>query len=188
MNDHFFGYGSLVNRLTHGYAPAYPATLIGWRRVWRPTGRRRLAFLSIMAAPGAEIDGLIAPVPGDDWAALDAREFAYERLPVAASSIRHPLASGTLVQVYAVPDSEVTGDPAAHPVLLSYLDVVVQGFHAEFGRDGVARFFATTDGWQAPIINDRATPLYPRAQQLANSVLALVDDHLTALGARLVDS
>ena len=35
------------------------------------------------------------------------------------------------------------------PILLSYLDVVVQGYLAEFGEAGVARFFASTDGWGA---------------------------------------
>ncbi len=31
----FFGYGSLVNLRTHGYDDPRPATLHGWRRVWR---------------------------------------------------------------------------------------------------------------------------------------------------------
>ncbi|NHX28262.1 gamma-glutamylcyclotransferase, partial [Escherichia coli] len=79
----FFGYGSLVNRATHDYARAYPATVRGWRRAWRHTRLRKLAYLSAVPDAAGEIDGLIAAVPGHDWAALDARERAYLRHPVA---------------------------------------------------------------------------------------------------------
>lgn len=51
----------------------------------------------------------------------------------------------------------------------------------EFGEAGVARFFATTDGWDAPILDDRAKPQYPRAQQLSSAETALVDRMLRAL-------
>jgi hypothetical protein len=50
----------------------------------------------------------------------------------------------------------------AHPVLLSYLDVVVQGYLQEFDEAGVAHFFDTTDGWDAPLLDDRTHPHYPR--------------------------
>lgn len=48
-------------------------------------------------------------------------------------------------------------------VLLSYLDVVVQGYFREFGRKGVVHFFEMTEGWHAPVLNDRANPIYPCA-------------------------
>jgi len=43
----FFGYGSLVNRATHSFNNAQPAQLTGWRRVWRHTDLRPVAFLSV---------------------------------------------------------------------------------------------------------------------------------------------
>ncbi len=89
-------------------------------------------------------------MPGGDWAALDLREEGYDR---------HAIPSGLVVegdvpvaaQVYAVPvlSMQVQDDPA--PILLSYLDVVVQGYLREFGEAGARDFFATTDGWDTVI-------------------------------------
>ena len=66
-------------------------------------------------------------------------------------------------------------------MLLSYLDAVVQGYLREYGEAGADRFFATTDGWEAPFLNDRAAPRYPRHQQLAPDETAFVDDRLARL-------
>lgn len=184
MTRHFFGYGSLVNRLTHDYAPAHPARVGGWRRIWRATGRRRLAFLSVEPDPATEIEGLIAEVPGADWAALDLREAGYDRRPLAVASLAAPVSED--VAIYVIPSDPVPRALADHPILLSYLDVVVQGFLAEFGSAGVARFFATTGGWEAPILDDRAAPLYPRAQRLTVEAVALVDSALDRFGSRRV--
>lgn len=168
----FFGYGSLVNRATQDYPGVRHATVTGWRRAWRHTGARDVAFLTAVPAPGARIDGLLAEVPGADWAALDAREWAY---------VRTTAESGRAAQIYHIPADLHAPPNAKHPILLSYLDVVVQGYLTEFGEAGVARFFATTDGWDAPILDDRAKPQYPRAQQLSSAETALVDRMLRAL-------
>lgn len=184
MPQHFFGYGSLVNRATHNYQDALPATLSGWRRVWVHTSLRPLAFLSVERAPETDIAGLIAHVPGGDWAALDEREHGYDRhrdhaTPLGAAP--HP------IQVYAVPQHRANAPVAAHPILLSYLDVVIQGFLTEFGAQGAADFFATTHGWDAPILNDRAAPRYPRAQTLTPAETAVVDEGLVGVGAKLIN-
>jgi hypothetical protein len=178
---HFFGYGSLVNRATHDFPAARPASLAGWRRVWVHTGARPVAFLSVEPAAGVTIDGLVAEVPGGDWGALDAREWAYERHPVTAE------ADGPQrVQVYAVPQTRAAPPTVRHPVLLSYLDAVVQGFLREYGTEGAGRFFATTGGWAVPVLDDRAAPRYPRAQALTAGERAVVDRALDALGVRRI--
>ncbi|SLN21109.1 hypothetical protein ROA7450_00745 [Roseovarius albus] len=184
---YFFGYGSLVNRSTHDFAPAHPARLQGWRRVWRHTTLRPVAYLTVHPAPGAEIEGLIAPVPGADWAALDERERAYDRIS-ATEQTEHALQPTPNIAVYAI--SEIKHDkPATQTsVLLSYLDVVVQGYLNEFGKSGVSRFFETTDGWDAPIINDRSDPIYPRHQNLSPYERALVDEHLRSRGLPIISS
>ena len=183
MNDpHFFGYGSLVNRRTHVYTPAHPATLTGWRREWRATGLRPAAFLTARPVEGSEIDGLIAPVPAGDWAALDSREAGYDRLD--APRVVHQLDPGLMIAVYSIPPRPDDLDTAS--ILLSYLDVVVQGFLTEFGSDGVTRFFETTDNWQLPVADDRHAPLYPRAQTLDDAERTLTDDHLAKVGATVV--
>ena len=172
----FFGYGSLVNRATQDYPGVKRATVSGWRRAWRHTGARKVAFLTAVPCPNTRIDGLLAEVPGGDWAALDAREWAY---------IRAPAEPGRGAQIYHIPADLHTAPSQTHPILLSYLDVVVQGYLNEFGEAGVARFFATTDGWEAPIINDRTAPQYPRALQLSPDETALVDAMLSDVGAKV---
>lgn len=176
---YFFGYGSLVNRDTHAFAGAHPARLKGWRRVWRHTMLRPVAYLTVVPDPDAEIDGLIAEVPHDDWAVLDERERAYDRVP-AAHQVMHALPHAPEIAVYAIPDGKHGKPSEAGPVLLSYIDVVVQGYLREFGEDGVHRFFDTTEGWDATVLDDRASPVYPRHRVLSAQERTLVDDHLAA--------
>jgi len=181
----FFGYGSLVNRHTHRYDAAHAASVRGWRRAWRYTPDRQVAYLTAVRDADCRIDGLVAHVPGGNWAALDLREEGYAR---------HAIAGGLTVegdvpvaaQVYAVAPHTmvVQADPA--PILLSYLDVVVQGYLREFGEQGARDFFATTDGWDTPVLNDRAAPRYPRAQVLTGAETALVDALLAAVGGRVI--
>ncbi|CUH79107.1 gamma-glutamylcyclotransferase family protein [Tropicibacter naphthalenivorans] len=185
MTDtYFFGYGSLVNRLTHGYTPAHTARLRGWRRAWRAVPERDLCFLTAIPDPKAEILGLIAPVGADGWAALDTREAAYERHD-ATRAIAHDSAAAHIA-VYAIAPGRISLPTDRNPILLSYLDVVIQGYLTEFGPEGVAHFVETTSGWDAPILNDRAKPLYPRAQSLTQDERRMVDDILTRLGSKVL--
>ena len=181
----FFGYGSLVNRRTHAYGEAYAARIAGWRRVWRHTHLRDIAFLSVEPAPGTEIDGLIAAVPGGDWRALDDRERGYDRHPLVGG-LAHAATRPVSAQIYAVPAHRAAEPGLRHPILLSYLDVVVQGYVTEFGEAGAERFFETTRGWEAPILDDRDRPRYPRAQRLTARDRGLVDAALRALGVRVM--
>lgn len=157
-----FGYGSLVNRQTTG-AQGELAVLPGWERVWvsahpGSTGRAdgwRYAFLSIQ--PGAqEIGGLISPVA--DWDALRLREAAYD--PVADPA----LPEDVVTWVASAPRPA----GAKTPILLSYLDTVLQGFAAEFGPEGPESFMDSTAGWSV-VEDDRAAPIYPRATALTQA-------------------
>lgn len=179
----FFGYGSLVNAATHSYT-IRPATLHGWRRIWCHTPARRLAYLSVQPDPTSQIDGITAPVPGADWEALDIREEAYDRIPCAAHI--QP-AQGPDIAVYAVPEHSFGPKSAPKPILLSYLDVVLQGYLHVFGPDGAARFLATTFDWEVGIVDDRACPIYPRAQQLSADETAWIDNALRSLPAEMLD-
>ena len=181
--QYFFGYGSLVNLRTHSYPDTRRAALHGWRRIWRHTRLRDEAFLSVRPAEGAAILGLVAEVPNRDWRALDLREEGYDRHAVT-DRVRHDLAPAPEVQLYAVPERHHRGAPGGD-VLMSYLDVVVQGFLHQYGAEGAAHFFDTTDGWEVRVIDDRATPLYPRHQSLTAAERAEVDAHLARLGVRV---
>lgn len=174
---YFFGYGSLVNRDTHHFDGVHLARLSGWHRKWRHTKRREVAYLTVVPDPDAEIEGLIAEVPELDWAALDKREDAYDRV-AAAHQVSHPLPHAPQIVVYAIPESEHGVPGTSGPVLQSYIDVVVQGYLREFGEAGAQRFFETTHGWDVPVLADRETPLYPRHCRLSTTERAFVDDHL----------
>ncbi len=182
---YFFGYGSLVNRTTHDFDNPQQARLFGWRRVWRHTDLRPVAFLTAVQDGQSEIDGMIAHVPNSDWEALDAREWAYDRIPTT-EAITHAVKHDIEIAVYTVSGHKHGAPTTRHPILLSYLDVVVQGYLHEFGEDGADRFFATTDGWDAPILNDRAAPRYPRHQPLTSQERGFVDDRLRALPAQVI--
>jgi len=178
MNDpFFFGYGSLVNRGTHEYDHAHPAQITGWRRAWRRSPSRDICYLTAVPDPACTIDGLIAAVPNADWAALDIRERAYLRHE-ASHQVSHEVNHDPEIAIYAMAHDKHHPPTAKNPILLTYLDVVVQGYLAEFGEDGVTRFFETTDGWGGPVLDDRADPIYPRAQTLTRGETALVDQLL----------
>ncbi len=185
IDGYFFGYGSLANRQTHDYAQAHAATARGWRRAWRFTSHRQVAFLTVVPDAGCQIEGLVAGVPASDWAALDERERAYDKLP-ASDDVTHAAGDAADVVIYAIPETQLNLPDAHHPVLLSYVDVVLQGYLREYGRAGAERFLATTTGWEAPILNDRAAPRYSRAQRLTADEQAYVDAALATLGCKLL--
>lgn len=169
----FFGYGSLVNLATHTYPDPTPAQLSGWRRVWRHAKARPVAFLSVEPCPNTILHGITAQVPNADWGALDAREHAYLRRDVTDQ-----FASQTAV--YEANPDHTAPPSTGHPILLSYLDVVIAGYIALMGDAGPAHFFDTTTGW-GPITDDRAQPQYPRAQPLSEKTRACVDDAIATL-------
>ena len=170
MNDPaFFGYGSLVNLKTHDYQSPERVQITGWRRIWRSTSHRDFAILSVTRDPSTTLDGIKAKVPNADWSALDDREFAYDR---------QSLTDGTAI--YEVTENIIMPPGGPYPILLSYLDVVIQGYLTEFGPDGASAFFKTTDNW-GPIHDDRDNPIYPRHQQLTAEETAFVDTQLAAM-------
>ncbi|MHA6346148.1 gamma-glutamylcyclotransferase family protein [Roseivivax sp. CAU 1761] len=186
-NSFFFGYGSLVNCRTHKHAPAHPARARGWKRAWRAVPDRPLAFLTAVPDPEAEIEGLIAAVPDADWAALDQREEFYDRLD-ASAVVSHAAEGALRIAIYSVPETRSVAPHRAAPVLLSYLDVVLQGYLDVFGAEGAERFFATTEGWEAPVLDDRRAPLYPRAQTLTDAERAWVDDAMARHRVEVFDT
>lgn len=181
MDPYFFGYGSLVNAQTHSYCDTRPATLRGWRRVWRRTDYRDQCFLTIVPCEKTQLLGLIAKVPDADWAALDAREFGYDRLH-ATGQVEHDHHPDLQVAIYSIPQNTTDTPNRDHPILLSYLDVVLQGYMRVFGDTGAQHFMETTDGWDTPILDDRSAPQYPRAQLLTEKETALVNEHIRAVG------
>ena len=174
MTPRFFGYGSLVNIATHTYPDLQKAKLNGWRRVWRQTNLRPLAFLSIEPCEETDLLGVTAQVPEANWTALDQREFAYFRHDISHQLV--PIQEQTAVYIL-----EQDLKDRKYPILLSYLDVVVQGYLHQFGEEGAYHFFETTYDWESPILDDRAAPHYPRSQILTKTERSLVDQLLKSV-------
>lgn len=149
--------------------------LTGWRRRWSHRVQRNganVSSLSVIRAPGSRIAGVTASVPGGDWDALDTREHGYERLIIAAEDL-NPIAPN--ISVYkSLPQNDLVGN-AEFPILQSYLDCVLQGFLHIHGPNAPAAFIETTDGWETPILQDRATPRYPRAVKLSDAEAMTID-------------
>ncbi len=172
----FFGYGSLVNLATHIYQNPQKASISGWRREWVTANNHNVAYLSVRPDPNCTIDGMKADVAGIGWDALDERETGYNRLDP----------TDTDFQIYVVDPHSIVSTGPAKPILLSYLDCVIQGFHTHYGTDGVARFFETTAAWDRPVLDDRKAPLYPRAQVLSPTEIGLVNEHLEHLKVQII--
>jgi hypothetical protein len=177
-----FGYGSLVNRATlPDHVSAHPATVRGWRRGWRAASRSAawgVCAVSIAEAPGAEIDGLVVTFDDAVWPVIEAREHRYHWFVLPGFERR-------VITFRAEPAADRFGD-REHPIHMTYVETVLQGFIKEFGEAGARRFMTSTDGWHVPVLDDRAAPRYPRAQTLPAEERAFVDALLAEAGATII--
>jgi len=178
--SHVFGYGSLVNARTHDLHGVEGARLRGFRRIWQPSPLRPVAYLTVVAERGGHVLGATAEVPGHHWPALDERERAYRRRSLDGEAI----GGRTGVEVYVA--DGVVPPKRDQPILMSYLDVVIQGFLEVHGTDGAMDFFRSTAGWETPVLNDRPAPRYMRHQPTSRGVRALVDKGLAEVGAVVI--
>lgn len=178
MSFTVFGYGSLVNRATlPPHLAARPVALPGFRRAWRASGRTArggVCSLSVVVDETALIEGLAITFAESERDTLTTREHRYVPLPLPDGAVIYQ----------AEPAIDRYGDPD-HPIELSYVDVILQGYLREFGLAGAERFMSTTEGWHVPIRDDRAAPNYPRAQRLSEEERAIVDRLLEGVDARV---
>lgn len=186
MTISYFGYGSLVNVATlPEHTSVTPGRLDGWVREWRIRGKnpagRGVCSLSVAPEDGTLIKGVLATEPKDGWDKLAQREWKYDRVHGIGGAFRcdDKSAAGPeeMFLFRSKPEHADWGD-ADHPILQSYLDCVLAGFHAFWGEAGVSHFLDTTRGWHVPILADRDNPVYPRAIRLEQRVAELIDDHL----------
>ena len=168
----YFGYGSLVNRDTRPAGEvAHRARLNGWRRVWehrvRATSARSgctsLSVTSDAQSATASIEGVVVKLHRDELAELDEREAGYERMELPAQLFDLPphLNLKSVMVYRSLPENRHRSDED-HPVLQSYVDCVLAGYHRTFAEPGMRAFMSTTQGWEGALFNDRAAPRYPR--------------------------
>lgn len=192
MTISYFGYGSLVNTATlPGHTKVTPGSLSGWTREWRIRGKgamgRGVCSLSVAPDPGTAIRGVLANEPKSGLEKLEQREWKYDRVHGVgeAFSCDEKGADGPedMFLFRSRREHAHWGDDE-HPILQSYLDCVLAGFHAFWGEAGVTHFLETTNGWHVPVLADRSEPVYPRAVQLDAKLAELIDDHLSGLKLR----
>ncbi len=183
----YFGYGSLVNRNTRPEGEeAINATLKGWQRVWnhrvtKTDARHACTSLSIEPADTC-ISGVLVRIPQAKLADLDKREFGYERLTLSIADFDVPDGLDVdEIQVYRSLEPNRHLSDSAHPVAQSYVDVVMAGYLTRFGDDGLQQLLASTRGWDRPMVDDRADPIYPRSVELQAAQHHYFDSLLTPL-------
>lgn len=203
-SDFIFGYGSLINtpsREGTGRAgiPALPARVspdFGHVRSWCARSRSGFTALGLRPrAPGEEpttINGVVFPVDAGLLPRFDRREGGYNRVPVPAHLIEtvswQRLPERGTIWIY-VPKS--VADPTAaplfpdadHPIVQSYVDLVLQGA-LEHGGSFATELIMTTADWGRFWLNDREVARRPWA---ANRDAGRIDE-LLALTAPASDS
>lgn len=190
----YFGYGSLVNRLTHD-APAIeaiPARLNGYARKWRPRPDMPgfpAALLTVFENVGSYVDGLLVVDHAHALPAIDAREARYFRKPLTVTNFEIGDGKSFDGKIYVYQAIEHLPPHRDPPLILrSYLDTVMQGFAAEHGLEGLRRFLKETGAFDIGVHDDRNDPVYPRAVSISSDEAFLFDQLLEEYGVVTVNS
>lgn len=162
-----FGYGSLIcldSRSRTGVtAPAIPVTVSDVKRGWYIQNNDYCySSVAIIKAPGSLCRGVLFEIPVSEIARFDQREYKYQRINLSPESITDcavTLSSTDEIYTYCI--SHIERPDKAHPIALSYLEVIMHGC-LRYGEAFAREFIETTDGWNAPWINDLDLPLYVR--------------------------
>jgi len=170
-NRHFIlGYGSLINSQSRAktgeIGQVWPVKLQGFERHWSVMSAEfGMSSVAVIQSPTQACNGVLVEVPVDQLPLFDERESGYERAQISLSQLTayqdDPLPDGTY-WVYHTAD--VVAPHSDCPIALSYVDVILSGC-LEHGDAFVQDFLAQTKGWNAPLLNDRQTPRYPRVQR-----------------------
>lgn len=197
------GYGSLMNRQTRAsMMRIIPITLKGFRREWsyrnwgstasveqmqRKAGFSPSTALNVVQQDDAQMCAVLVEESLDSLPSLDLRESGYDRLSLRQTQIE-PIVSSQEVtwtqdQDFFIYQSKVVNHHLAdedYPILQSYVDVVISGILSHFSSETAVEFVRSCGGFDRPIYNDRAEPIYPRALSLSTEELGMIDAILAA--------
>jgi len=163
-----------------------PGILPGWVRQWMhcietPQGK----ICALTAAPDArvEIAGLVLLQSAHGLAELDQRESGYFRVRVPVHlETPDPAVAEIDCFTYISNSAHYKHGSPEFPIWRSYLDCVLAGYFELGGREAMESFVASTQGWDAPILDDRRTPRYPRAVALTSGLERGIDRTLAEHG------
>ncbi|MEC8080300.1 MAG: gamma-glutamylcyclotransferase family protein [Pseudomonadota bacterium] len=170
MSRHFIlGYGSLISSTSRAKTgetgQVWPVKLKGYERTWSVMSQALgMSSVAVIKASDKACNGVLIEVAEDQFPLFDEREHGYERAQVSRSQL-HPYHEEELPEgTYWVYHTKEVVTPCQHyPIVLSYVDVILSGC-LEHGDHFLHDFLSLTQGWRAPLVNDRRAPVYPRAQ------------------------
>ncbi len=177
---HFiFGYGSLINSIsrtvTGETGSAVAVKIDGVSRYWsRISEDFGMSSVVVVKDPQGQCNGVLVEVPESELASFDERERGYQRVLINASDVSFYEQSialdtqGGAVNIWLYQAEKVVLPCANHPVVFSYLDVILSGC-LEYSNGFCEDFVNLTQGWQHAMLNDRLAPRYPRVQKDLNT-------------------
>lgn len=181
---YLFGYGSLILKESRNIAgktkESFPARIRGYQRVWGDRDEEG-TYLTIKENSNSTCNGMIVEVPEEELHKFDEREEGQTRKQIKIDDIERledQNLPGGKYWIY-VPN-EIQTPSEKHPILQSYMDVVLTGC-LEISLDFAKEFIHTTEGWKF-IFNDRKNPLYPRALKDVNykeEIGKLIEENLS---------
>ena len=162
-----FGYGSLIcldSRSRTGVSTsAVPVTVSDVKRGWYIRNSDYFyASVAIIRSPGSLCRGVLFEIPFSEITRFDQREYKYQRIQLSPESIAEcefTLSPTDVIYTYCI--SQIEQPDYAHPIPLSYLEVIMHGC-LSYGEAFAHEFIETTGGWNAPWINDIELPVYVR--------------------------
>ncbi len=189
--NYLFGYGSLINpesrKKTGKSGEATPVRVMGVQRGWNQVvSHARATVLGAREQAGLTCNGVIIPVEESELATFDQREKdgGYRRVSLDKSRIIHLESADRegVFWMYVAELLELQTPSEENPIIQSYADVALTGCFS-FGESFAREFVLTTVGWDAPWINDRSDPRYPRAMDrvpLAEAIDSLLAELVPA--------
>jgi glutathione-specific gamma-glutamylcyclotransferase len=186
-SDSVFAYGSLVNSRARPSGVHWePGILSGWVRQWMhcvETPQGKVCALTVSPYARVEIAGAVLFQSAHGLAELDERESGYRRVRVPVRLERPgPITAEIDCFTYIGDSTHHKHGSDEYPIWRSYLDCVLAGYFEVGGREAMENFIASTQGWDAPILDDRRMPLYPRAVALTSDLERGIDDTLAEHG------
>lgn len=170
MSRHYIlGYGSLISSesraKTGETGQVWPVKLHGFERHWSIMSPEfGMSSVAVVKAEAKACNGVLIEVPEDQFALFDKREQGYQRTQLEREQLTPYLDDELPDGTYWIYHAQEVVEPHIEcPIALSYVDVILSGC-LEHGDSFATDFLALTQGWRAPLHNDRLQPRYPRAQ------------------------
>lgn len=198
------GYGSLLSRDSRErhsgiYTQGLPVRVSGFKRAWVTRSlQEKQTYVGAVADNTSQLNAQL--IPTDINPSLRAREKHYRFVEVPSSAIEQvvPLSSSKPRSNQSCHNAALRDALSNHqlwlcetllchhasndfPVSQSYIDTCLTGCFEHGGLSEATAFIEQTHGWDHPRVNDRGSPLYPRAARISTQRLAQIDALLSTM-------